>query len=227
MTDTYHVDQHTRNIKRRRRRILAGVALVLLLGSFIWAKQTLTTDTVIHQSQPYSTTVGVPGNKLKTYNLANFQIGLPSDWVTQTPVNLGADYSWHGTAKGETARSLEIYEDEIPADRAVNRLLPIKAEGDGVVPTDSVSDNCVNFTDVKTADPHTGAAPSKWSGVNFLCDTASASRVVVGTSSDGAINSVTANGVKGSHRYFFIYTDHSAQPNFEIFTQALASFKAL
>jgi hypothetical protein len=91
-----------------------------------------------------------------------------------------------------------------------------------------VSDNCVNFTDEKTANPTTGAASSKWSGVSFLCDTANDQRVVVGTSSAAEpVNTVTVTGAKGTHRYFFVYTDHSAQPKFEIFTAALASFNAL
>jgi hypothetical protein len=229
MQDTYHVDhQNHRRRKVRRRWTIVIIALLLLLGGYLWAMHNIKADTVIQQSQPFTTTVGVPETKLKIFEQPTFQVQLPSDWSTVVPTESGVDYSWRGTAQGETARSLDVYVDEIPADKALNRLLPIRVEGTGVLPTDDVSDNCINFTDPNTANPHTGAAPSKWSGVSFTCDTANKQRVVVGTSSaTEPINTVTITGAKGTHKYFFVYTDHSAQPKFEIFTNALETFKAL
>jgi hypothetical protein len=229
MQNTYHVDQASNLRRKQLRRWTTGLIIcVLLIGGWLWLRNNLKADTTIHQGTPFNTMVGVPESKKKTFEQSTFQIQLPADWIRQTPEQTGADYAWHGTAKGETARSLEVYVDEIPADMAVNRLLPIKAEGKGILATDTVSDNCINFTDEKTANPTTGAASSKWSGVNFLCDTANDQRVVVGTSSaTEPINTVTVTGDKGVHRYFFVYTDHSAQPKFEIFMAALASFNAL
>ena len=49
----------------------------------------------------------------------------------------------------------------------------------------------------------------------------------IGTSSKEGINIVTVVGPKaGKHSYFFIYTDHNAHPNYEIFIDIVASFKA-
>jgi hypothetical protein len=52
-------------------------------------------------------------------------------------------------------------------------------------------------------------------------------RDVVGTSSPQEINTVTVTGPStGTHKYFFVYTDNSAEPDYTIFTDALQSFKA-
>jgi hypothetical protein len=227
MQDTYHVDHNSRRRRIHRRRwLIAIISIVLLVAAGIWLRNVTQPKTTIHQSEPFNTTVSIAESKLKPTSLKDFEISLPSTWETRK-LETGVTYSWRGTVKDDTARSLDIYQDTIPAAMSVNRLLPIKVEGNNVIPTDVVSDNCVNFTDVKTADIRTGAAPSKWSNVNFLCDTANKQRVVVGTSTAESINSATVSGTTVTHRYFFVYTDHSAQPNFDLFTRILATFKAL
>jgi hypothetical protein len=105
----------------------------------------------------------------------------------------------------------------------VNLMVPVSASGNRVVPG-AVSGNCVNFTSTTNINPN-GGSLSKWSDVNFYCDTHNYERDVVGTSSADAINSITLNGpINGTHSFFFTYTDDTSQPDYSIFTNALASF---
>jgi len=52
-------------------------------------------------------------------------------------------------------------------------------------------------------------------------------RDVVGTSSAEGVNTLGVSGPGGTHKYFFVYTDHSGEPDYNTFTQALQSFEAL
>src|SRR5690606_6250345 len=128
----------------------------------------------------------------KVYKLATFQLELPKDWKTQAPgKGSSANYVWRGSTKDNVARSLEVYVDRPQASLAVNRMLPVKANGNKVEALSTVSDNCANFTDSKTTNVQTGVAPSKWSAINFWCDMANYQRNVTGTSSPEGINTVT------------------------------------
>lgn len=222
---SYHVDRVT---SRRRRRVIqvlvvAGVAVVAIGG--LWLKNAMNPHTVIHDANPTTTHISLlPTQK---YQLPSFEINLPKDWKQVTPAVGQAAYSWRGATKETEARSLDIYIDQIPANFAVNRMLPLVANGTGLQAMGGVSNNCSTFTLASATNPQTGVAPSKWDGIDFLCDMANYLRDIVGTSSAEGINSVTVSGPSGSHKYFFVYTDHSGEPEYDTFTQALQSFQAL
>jgi hypothetical protein len=223
----YHVGQPP---KRRHwmRRLLVVLLLLVVAGSVFGYVHMMRPDTVIHQATPQTTEVSLALPKKQQVTKAGFQLALPEGWKEITEPSTYTQYSWVGTGKEDNARRLEVYIDKLPATLAVNRLLPLQAQGAGVTPTGTVSDNCINFTDKATANPQTGAAPAKWSGVSFLCDTANTLRDVVGTGSAENMNSVSVTGETGLVRHvFFVYTDHSGQANYDVFTDMLASFKVL
>jgi hypothetical protein len=222
---TYHVD---RTSSRRRRRIIRGlwllVIVIVVLGG-LWLKSAMKPNTVIHDAKPTTTHIGLLPTQV--FHLKMFQINLPQDWKQVTPAVGQAAYSWRGATKDTNARALDIYVDTIPANFAVNRMVPLTANGAGVQTIGGVSSNCSTFTLASATDPHTGIAPSKWDGIDFLCDMGNYVRNVAGTSSAEGVNTVSVAGPSGTHKYFFVYTDHSGEPNFDTFTQALQSFQAL
>jgi hypothetical protein len=211
----------------------AAIAFVVLLlivaGAGTWwgAQHYLTPDTVLQQSTAEVHTVKLSDTKEKTFEKPEFHISLPDDWKAANSLDtIHRPYSWRGTSQADRTRSLDIYVDDIPKDMAVNRLLPVQADGNSVTIVNTVSDNCAGFTSPISTTAATGSALARWSGVEFICDMANKTRDVTGTSSSTGVNSVTLKGGQGTHRYFFVYTDNSGQSDYSIFTRALASFRS-
>ena len=108
--------------------------------------------------------------------------------------------------------------------------MPVEAVGSGLR-HGSVSDNCAAYTEGGSFQANDALkakdTPAKWEEVTFLCDLPKVFDNVIGTSSKEGINIVTVVGPKaGKHSYFFVYTDHNAHPNYEIFIDVIKSFKA-
>lgn len=158
-----------------------------------------------------------------------FTMQLPSDWKERTRSKTATEKSitWNATKKNEDARELTLYIDTIPATSAVNRLLPVTVQGTSLVPGD-VSDNCATFTGdaVSVSQAATRPdTPARWAGVDFICSLATIVDNKVGVGSLGGVNQVTLKGSQGEHKFFFLYTDHTIQPNYVILTDALKSFR--
>ncbi|HSH18543.1 MAG TPA: hypothetical protein VK978_04095 [Candidatus Saccharimonadales bacterium] len=158
------------------------------------------------------------------FNEAAFTMDLPGDWK-----RLQADlsgpykkYSYQAGLKNADNRYLHIYVDGIPLNMAVNKSVAVRGEG-AKLSHGMVSENCIEFT----AKPSSGAlsVPAKWEGVDFLCDTDSVSRNVVGTSSPGMINKVELTNIGFTKRsFFFVYEDNNYTPDYDIFYKMLDSF---
>ncbi len=222
---SYHVDKVTSHHRRRVVRVLIALAVVATIAAGFWLRSALRPNTVIHDANATTTHIGLlPTQEFK---LNSFQINLPKDWKQVTPSAAQAAYSWQGTTKTSAARSLDVYVDNIPTALAVNRMYPLMAEGNRLQTIGGISNNCSTFTLASTTDPRTGIAPSKWNGIDFWCDMANYLRDVVGTSSAQGINSVAVTGPGGTHKYFFVYTDHTGEPEYDTLTAALESFQAL
>jgi hypothetical protein len=171
-----------------------------------------------------TTTVSTPKQNKKHIDERFFGLDLPADWQPVAPPRQPyAVHSWQNTAQNKGARRLDIYVDGAPR-LAVNRVLPIQANGARLVLLGQVSDNCITFTE---GAKQTAAASmlAKWRGVKFLCDTANHERNVTGTSSPTGIDDVTLAG-SGKHSFFFVYTDNSATPDYDLFTNIITSFQA-
>lgn len=155
-----------------------------------------------------------------------FGFDLPPDWKQKGKVNSPTEQSitWQATKKGEDNRWLTIYIDTIPANLAVNRLLPVNVLEDGLN-YEQISENCTNFTPV-TNPVNKQPTPSKWQGVDFICDIPNFVQNKVGVSVAGALNSIVLTGqTKGKHKYFMIYTDHNIQPDYTILYNAIKTFR--
>lgn len=157
-----------------------------------------------------------------------FTMKLPNDWkrVANTNTYPQPSYTWQGMSKANSARTLQLFIDKMPTltGFAVNRELYVQANGDNLTVLSDVSDNCIKFTGSANIQGH-GNVPAKWQGIDFLCDTGNYERNVVGTASPDGLNSVSITGqTKGIHKFFFVYTDNSAAPDYSIFTAALRSF---
>lgn len=158
-----------------------------------------------------------------------FTMQLPSDWKERTRSNSATikSITWNATKKNEDARELTLYIDTIPATQSVNRLLPVTVQGASVVPGD-VSDNCATFTGDAASVSQAATrpdTPARWAGVDFICSLATIVDNKVGVGSLGGVNQVTLKGSQGEHKFFFLYTDHTIQPNYIILTDALKSFR--
>lgn len=210
---------------------LAAAVLILIgvaIAGAIATRHALQSHTTITQSKPYIGTVSNPSSHLRYQTKPSFRIGIPEGWEAAQPPNVPYTvYSWRGTGV-DAPRRLDVYIDKIPSALAVNRLLPVAANGDRLVLVDTVSDNCVRFTARTAASAATGAELAKWSGVNFLCDVSNYERDVVGTGSPAGINTVPVRGAAtGAHQVFFVYTDNSASPDYTIFEDIIKSFQTL
>lgn len=201
--------------------------LFLLIGTGIWAKSYFKASTTI-SPPPAPVTSVVTSNQgpTKQFDQGIFSLSLPADWIykgQQRQTAPYAPYLYENTKTNTGVEQLEIYVDTIPANLGVNRVLPVQSEGARVVPT-TVSDNCAAFTGNKV--PGSTSTPAKWDGFDFLCDLGNYERDVVGTSSSDGINTVKLTGpTTGVHQLFFTYTDNGSTPDFNIFTDALSSFR--
>lgn len=173
--------------------------------------------------------VGDVSNKKLDINEPYFAMKLPIDWVEgkrQPGPNGGYTVYWNATKKNESNKWITVYVDVVPDKLAVNRLLPVFVEGGGLS-TGDVSENCSTFTGAadKTAPKDTLA---RWQGVDFICNLSSVVENQVGVGVvGGSVNQVVIKGQQfGAHKYFFLFTDHNIQPDYNIFIDALQSFRA-
>ncbi len=207
--------------------VLLFLLVGLIIGGSVAAQQLLRSDTQLTQSEGIIRHVDVVTPATKQVTEPLFTMSIPETWKAVEPRYIpAAQYSWQGTSKDDTARWLDLYIDSIPSKMAVNRMIPLSSSGNKIIVDDSVSDNCVNFTDEKAVDAHTGTVVAKWSGVTFICDAANSLRNLTGTGSTEGINTLKLKGAtKGTHQVFFVYTDHSGNPDYTPFTDALNSFE--
>lgn len=203
--------------------VLAGV---LAVGGF-WASRQLRPDTTLRQSQPVVRQVTASDTALQHIVTSIFLVDLPPHWrATTAPGAPGATGSWQGVSGDDAARRLDVYVGAVPADLAVNRLLPVSPSGARLEMSGTVSDNCVNFTDKTAKVAASGTAPAKWDGVSFICDMGNYERDVVAIGSDEGINAVTLAGpAAGRQRVLLVYTDNNVSPDYSIFTAIVRSFR--
>ncbi|HEY4963537.1 MAG TPA: PsbP-related protein [Candidatus Saccharimonadales bacterium] len=204
--------------------ILIAIIILLLLGLY-FAKKYIHSNTKINQSKAQvSTYSGSANGSLKTYSASDFSFQMPSGW-TEVPLK-NSEYNmfeWQ-TGTGAKYQTIQIFEDTIPANFAVNHVLIVQANQNQVTAIGSPSDNCQNFTNGHITSTQVGY-PAKWQNVSFNCDLNNTLRDTVGTSSARAINSVTlVSPTNAHHSFFFLYTDHAVEANYGDFEQLISSF---
>jgi hypothetical protein len=224
----YRLGKHE---KSRRRRVIfwliIGLVLVTLIGlGAFWIRQALRPQVVIKQAKAVTTTVSY-NTQNKLYNEPDFSISLPSSWhVVPRPAGPYQSYTWQSSDVGTNGQLIEILENTIPVNFAVNRVLIVEGEVDHLALEGQASDNCSTFTKNAPAPNETGA-PAEWDGVSFLCDQRNQERDVIGTSSTDGVNTVILKDQQTgvNHKFFFIYTDFSVDPDYTVFYNTLNSFR--
>jgi hypothetical protein len=231
MADLYSLDTRGKKRRKWRKRLSWLIILLVIAGLISYAVvlilRELKPETTIKQATPIKTHVSYE-TKTTRYKEANFTIDILKDWK-QIPRPAGhyQTYTWQTSDSGTDGQVLTIYEDTIPANFAVNRVLIVRGEGEHLVQTGTASDNCSKYTrDSKASAGQVGAA-AKWQDVDFLCDQSNKQRDVIGTSSLDGVNTVIMKGpTAGQHKYFFSYASYNAaNPDYTPFYNALNTFK--
>jgi hypothetical protein len=224
----YRVGNRKRN-HRKATIVASSIVLFLILialSGVTFAKQFLKPQTNIKQSSAVTTTVTASLPATKVFSEGIFTIQLPADWKLMPGELKPYDITrFEVLSDDANDQELDVYQDTIPLNFAVNRVLPISADGNSIMTNGAISDNCANFTKNQSGVVDSNGTPAKWSGVNFLCDLNNNERDVIGTSSTEGVNLVHLTGtIAGAHTYFFTYTDNSIDPDFTTFYNALTSF---
>jgi hypothetical protein len=164
-----------------------------------------------------------------TVNEPDYTLQLPIGWHAISSItgvnNSDIQYSnsWESSGYVGTQLFLSVYVDNIPTTYPVNGLLPLTSYGNRIL-YGSFSGNCSNFTTGSSITP----TPAVWESVDFLCNLPNKTDNQIGTGSTGdPINTVTVTGpTKGTHNYFFLYIDRSAEPDYSILYNIMSSFRA-
>ncbi|HEX8227430.1 MAG TPA: hypothetical protein VF572_06195 [Candidatus Saccharimonadales bacterium] len=216
----------------KRRLLITLLVIALLLGAASWlAYRQFQKDTqVTIKNAPGSTReLVIPNAETKKFDDPLFSFDAPGDWKLVKHETAPYDlYSYKSTLTNADNRYMDIYVDRLPGTMAVNKALSVKAVGDALQ-HGQISENCTGFTPGAKATvggPRQMSIPSKWDGVEFLCDNDNIMRNVVGTGATGSINKVTLTGkTTGPHSFFFVYIDNNATPEYTIFYKVLESFR--
>lgn len=206
------------------------VFIVLLLLSFwgyVVVKNALKPDTKITQSKRVDSTITYE-KKLKHYDFPDFGIDIPANWLP-VPRAEGPyqTYTWQTSEHGTNGQQIQIFEDTIPPNFAVNRALIVVGEGDHISLNGEASDGCTQYTKGSSSVPGQPAVTAKWQGIDFLCDTGNTQRTLVGTSSTDGVNTVILRSPFSGkqHKFLFAYTAQDLNPDFSVFYNSLATFK--
>lgn len=230
-TGVYKVDE-VEKPKRKHRKKVWLIIILIILALFIWAfifiRDHLKQKTIVHQSKGIVTKV-VDDDKTKTYTEPDFTIDLPTSWQeTARPPGPYQSYNWSTSSGGTDGEQLVVYEDSIPANIAVNRVLIVNAEGDHIATDGVASDNCFQYTISGAARLGEFGAPAKWQGVSFICDVSNQARDVIGTSSMDGVNQINMKSQSSAtvHKFFFtLDNENYANPNYTTFYNAIQSFR--
>jgi hypothetical protein len=208
--------------------LLVGLLLLAATGA-LSAPYFLKPQTSLTQAPPVEKPAVLPhADTYQTVKGPTFSLEVPTTWkATTPPASSYKIYRWQGTTVTDEQRWIDVYVDTIPAEFAVNHMMPIKAEGNKITVVNNTSDNCANFTDAAKDSSRLATAPAKWSGVAFVCDLGNTARDVVATATAETGNAVVLGGSGGQHRYFFVYTDNTVTPDYNVFSRQLESFKSL
>lgn len=166
------------------------------------------------------------------YRTSLYRIELPLTWIDKgrkNPVSDSVYYEYQNTAKNYDNRYLRIYVDKYPADLPINKLLPVTAVNNTLVPA-VVSEDCSSFSmpaNQKPATPKPDFIAAKWQGVSFTCDLKQTDNKV-GTASAEEGYGATVQGSNGEkHRYFFVYIERNVRADYQFLPTVIKSFKAL
>lgn len=227
----YRLGEPEKSSRRGFRYIVIGLVLVTAVAaSFMLFDARRNSKITVSTTPPQRSEVPLTTTPTKKITEPFFSLKLPQDFAEIERTAEPRSITWQSTDKKTTARKLKVYIDNIPANLPLNRLQPVTVSGDKIIPGD-ISDNCANFVGTTPMTPQLAGkvkpTPAKWQDISFICDLPNYLREVAGTGTDGPGGpNLQLQGSQGTHRYLFIYTDHTNQPDFMIFKNILSSFIA-
>lgn len=218
----------TRKYRRIRRLIIFLVLVALIFAGYLIIKDMLKPQTVIKQSKSTERKITYNEAKVKRYELPDFTIDIPASWTqVARPTGPYQVYGWQTSEAGTNGQLIEVYEDTIPPNYGYNRALIVSGQDDHLNVEGTASDNCEKYTKKQASTPGQISSIAKWQGVDFLCDLGNTSRDVIGTSSTDGVNIVILKNTStgAAHKFLFSYTNHGLNSDYNVFYQALRSFK--
>lgn len=195
------------------------------IGAYIFFMNDTKGELKNNPGRQITSTVAATPEGVVRFTEAAFKFDLPIDWkktgeLTTGPYHM---FTYQAGKKNADNRWLYIYQDTLPLDLPVNKVVAVQPSGDKLS-YGEVSANCTEFT--TQTSPTQYKVPAKWDGVDFLCDYGSKTRNVVGTSAPGSPNKVVLQNVGFTkHAFFFVYEDNNYNPDYGIFYNMLDSFQ--
>lgn len=176
-------------------------------------------------------TVSVVAPKTANFTTDEFTLTLPEGWVLDGKLNPTANevyYYFRSTVKDYDNRFLKIYVDVYPTEYGLDKLLPITPNGNQIVPG-YVSEGCSSFSGAPVAgteQKNVQTWTANYQGIEFTCNMKGYQNQT-GTGNAEFGYGVPITGSKGTHKYFFVYTDLNIRPDNSLLSDAVKSFKAL
>lgn len=227
MNNKYHIHKRTRD--RRRRRILILIILLLLGFGIYWLLHLHIKPQQNIKNGKATVTNFNPNNAPKVHiNETLFTVDLPAGWKETGHITHPFNFYMYQGGDGN-AQLLSIYIDAIQTNLAVNRVLPVQAQGNQLS-HDAVSDNCITFVSPTTYNSSQAQTikivDAKYQDVTFHCDVGNFERDVVGTSTLTDVNKVVLTGpTVGPHPVFFAFTDNTKSPDYNVLYDIVDSFR--
>lgn len=231
--NNYRIGRHARRKSKKYvwLTILAVVLLLIGFAGFMTYQIIQDSEAEISLPAPVTHEYEQPDASDVVLDQEEFTIKLPEDWRLRdhSENNLHNRYTFQATAQGKDNRTLEVYVDRVPADKAFNRLLPVIVVDNRVTVISSVSGNCTEFTGDQGEDRQRRPSgppvmDAKWQNISFKCDMANYVRNVVGvgTAESGHLLELTGPTM-GSRTFYIVYIDHNINPDYQILERALES----
>lgn len=221
------VEKPPKKHKKLKRLIILLIFVALCIVAYIWIRDHLKSKTVIKNAKP-TVIHTTSSDQLKAYDEPHFTVKVPVAWQPVPQLSPAyRSYTWQTSDNGTGGQQLTIYEDSIPRNYALNRVVIVHAEGRRLASDSIASDNCLQYT--ITGAPHYGefGTLAKWQGVEFICDSQNELRDVIGTSSTDGVNVVKVTGVTGTHTYLFTLDNQdNANPDYSALYTVIQNFEA-
>ena len=205
------------------------IFILIIILWFLFFKNSGQSITTFDRLNGQKTTLVPP---TKDFTVDEFKITLPEAWQfigKQNPYYNEVYYMFQSKEVNKDNRWLRVYVNVIPEQYAVNRLLPISPSENKLI-TGEMSTDCKNFNGAPNAQNSVNGAQAwvtTWQDISFTCDLSGVSNQV-GTASMQNGYAVPVTGEKSvTNKYFFVYIDQNAKPDYSILKNAVNSFIAL
>lgn len=220
----YHYDDNVyrRSIRKRRAgffMISLVVLILLVIGWIIF--DGLRTKEEINNNVSGEATLAQTVERA-VFDEDKFSFTADTSWQQAPSIDDGhRNFRYQSLENGLVRRELTIYQDNIPTDYPLTHVAEVEVVNNRIIPL-GVSPKCSEFQPNKKNKQDIELS---WGGVDFICDP-DLNAYIVGTSHNKDGYGTYLAGPETSGRYFFVYRDLEATPQFEILNNLLETFEA-